>query len=238
MNNTVFHTSSIRGLQILTPKKGTHNKPYVYATIDPVLSLCFLVNRQKNFGDFTLGIGRERNGTISICERHPNAFTDSYTGSSGSFYTLPADTFLKNQTSWPEEVVSLTAVVPITEDPIDDMAAVLSQKVKEGLISLYRYPDRPPGVPGDDEDLIFKAVIWSKGKVDAPVFNQLANLHPKLHETANEILGDQNRRLEHLMKWCELFGCQYTLGMHQDVFPQDREKISLLGQSRVDTLRS
>ncbi len=150
----VYHASRRRGLKVIRPRRSTHGRCWVYATVDPVLAACFLGDLG---GDFTCAVGRDpETGKSFICERFRGAFEMRYRGVQGSIYVLPGEGFLEGQTGWEEEVVSPKPVVPLREIRVDDAAAYLLRLEREGKLLIMRHPGRSPGSPRTTK-------IWSAG---------------------------------------------------------------------------
>ncbi len=131
-------------------------------------------------GDLTCAVGREEGtGPSFVCERFAGAFELRYAGARGSIYTLPADTFVEGRTGWEEEVVSPLAVRPIAELVVEDVLLHLEELAEQGLLCMYAYPSRPPAVPGDDEDLVMRGIVWTREKGES-VLNAFQRYHPHL----------------------------------------------------------
>jgi hypothetical protein len=157
----VYHASSIPDLELIQPKLGTHNMPWVYATKDVVVAAAFMARS----GDFALTFGRYNGEAFYITERYKGAFNEVYSGVSGSIYQLDAENFKENKTSWSEEVVSDRSEKVVLENKVENVKTYLLSLEKEGKIRVSYYPERY-GAPSDDQDLVERAVTWSiqKGK--------------------------------------------------------------------------
>lgn len=153
----VYHSSGEKGLKKIESRVGTHKKKWVYATKDILTSAIFLAK----WGDFQLAFGRVNNGLPTITERYKGAFDEVYDGKSGSVYKLKADNFMENMTSWDEEVVSEKSEEVIEETTINDIKKYLLDKEKGGELIINYYPERQ-GIPDDDQDLVEKAVLFSR----------------------------------------------------------------------------
>ncbi len=181
----VFHASQQGGLKVIHPRRSTHGKPWVYATKDPVMAGCFLGTQG---GDFTCAVGRDpKTGKPYVCERLAGALDMRYGGVRGSIYILPGDRFLDGQTQWEEEVVCPEPVVPLGEIRVPDAGEHLFRFERQGKLLILRYPERIAGIPDDDEDLVYRAVVWTR-TFGAGVVEKFAQLHPHLVERVQKAL--------------------------------------------------
>jgi hypothetical protein len=154
----VYHCSQIQGLDEIKPHPSSHAKNWVYATKDLVMAAAFL---GTTGGDLTCSVGRdEETGKVFICERFTGAFDVRYAGVSGAIYILPGKEFVAGQTQWDEEVVSSQSIKPVREIPVPDAKAFLLQMAKAEKVIIKYYPDKIAYIPEDDEDLVYRAVIW------------------------------------------------------------------------------
>lgn len=183
----VFHASPLQGLDKITPNKSSHGEEWVYATKDQDMCAVFL---GRLGGDFTCSVGRDKeSGLPYIVERFEGAFKKRF-GSSGSIYVLPSDGFKEKQTHWGEEVVTNDSVVPVTEITIDSVKDYLLQLASEGRLIIKLYPDRFAFIPGDDSDLIEKAMNASKEIGELP--NSFKQFHPHLVNKVMKKSEDQD----------------------------------------------
>jgi len=173
----VYHSSQRQGLIQIEPRTSTHGVPWVYACWDRIMSAVFLGTKG---GDFTCAVGRDHNtGLPYICERFEGALNLRYKGVSGSIYTLPGATFEAGMTSFPEEVVSEAAAIPVHEEQVADAKQFLLGLGDANQILLVRYPDRVAGIPQDDQDLVEKAALWIRQYGDR-FQDQVKRYHPSL----------------------------------------------------------
>ena len=173
----VYHSSKIHGLKTLIPHKSTHGENWVYATWDIVMSAAFLGDLG---GDFTCAVGRDtETGKSYICERFKGAFDLRYNSVKGSIYVLPGDKFIVGKTQWEEEVVCNETVIPLREIQVENAKSYLIQLAKEDKLIIKYYPERIARIPEDDEDLVFRAIIWTKQFGDK-ILEQVRKWHPNL----------------------------------------------------------
>ncbi len=187
MLKEVYHASQKQGLEVILPRESTHRRSWVYATKDRVMAACFVGNLG---GDFTCAVGRDPDtGKPFICERFPGAFERRYRGVRGSIYGLPGEKFLEGRTGWDEEVVCPEAVMPLWEMKVGDAAGFLLSLEREGKLLIVRYPRKIAGIPEDDEDLVYRAVVWTR-KFGEGVLEAFGRFHPHLLERAKSALAE------------------------------------------------
>ena len=175
MSEKVFHGSPKQGMNLILPQVGTHGKPLVYASINPLVSALFL---GRLGGDFTCCMGREE-GKLYLVERFEGALEARYRDKKGSIYTLSGEGFYKKNSFWSDEVVSESSVKPISEVKVSNALEYILRRVDSGKIDLYRYPSRPVWIPEDDSDLVERALDWIEiGELD--VLRQVERFHSNL----------------------------------------------------------
>ena len=191
--DVVYHGSSTQNLERLEPRESTHGK-YLYAATERAIALIY----GKRCGDdLTYYIGRDKEtDPWTLVERLPGAFDKMFSNSS-SIYTLPGDTFKKNDTGFSAEVLSTVGVDVLSEEKIDNLYEELE---KQESIKIYRYPDRPIYKPKvseeplyiqeDDSDII-NHWRYSKNELNKSFtknnFDRLVCLYPNLLEQANNL---------------------------------------------------
>ena len=192
----VYHGSKVHGIKRLEPRKSTHGV-YVYATPEKVLALNF----SGRCGDdltFDIGhFGTDKDGPWELVENIPGAFEKMFSNSS-SIYSLSDETFKDIHTGF-REVVSEVAVSVLNEEYCENVYEGLLQAEKEGLVKIYRYPNKPTGMKQDGSDILDK---WRryKNKMNMEFskneFDRLLCLHPillpKINELAQEFGYDYN----------------------------------------------
>lgn len=156
MQAIVYHSSKVQGLEVISPRISTHNKPWVYATKDIATSALFLGD---NF-DFICQIGGDEKG-IYVFERFQGAFKLAYGNKKGSIYSLDSSNFRENQTDWSAELVSERAENVLEESYIENVEDYIMSLVDEKKISLYLYPNLPEGVPKDKSDIVERGINWT-----------------------------------------------------------------------------
>ena len=182
----VYHGSSERGLTKIEPKKSTHGT-YVYATFNRMLAIQF---SQRCGDDLTYEIGRiDKSKPYDLVELIPGAFDKMYSNDA-SIYTLSSDTFKDINTGF-DEVVSNVAVDVISEDYISNVWDELLKFEQEGLLKIYRYPNKPDYISEDyliDKWRMYKDqmnVIYDKNRFDRFVY-----LHPELLDKTNRLIKE------------------------------------------------
>jgi hypothetical protein len=173
----VYHSSKTLGLKQIIPHKSTHGKSWVYATKDIVMSAVFLGDLG---GDFTCAVGRDpETGKPFICERFKEAFNLRYDEVKGSIYVLPGERFIDAKTQWEEEVVSEETVVPLREIQVNNAKEYLLRLAEEQKLIIKYYPEKIAGIPRDDEDIVYRAAIWSR-QFGNKTLEQVKKYHPNL----------------------------------------------------------
>jgi len=172
----VYHSSEIQGLKKLIPQISTHGESWVYATWDIVMAAAFL---GVLGGDFTCAVGRDETGKPFICERFKGSFDLRYGNVKASIYILPGERFIAGKTQWEEEVVCNEPVTPLYEIKIQNAKEYLLQLAKENKLIIKYYPEKIAEIPEDDEDLVYRAVIWTKQFGDE-YLEQVKEYHPNL----------------------------------------------------------
>ncbi len=183
----VYHGSKIHGIKRLEPRKSTHGV-YLYATPEKVLALNF---SGRCGDDLTYDIGRfgtEKNNPWELVENIPGAFEKMFSNSS-SIYSLPDKTFKDIHTGF-EEVVSEVGVDVINEEYCENVYEGLLKAEREGLVKIYRYPNKPDGMKKDGSDILDKwrhyKSKWNK-TFEKDEFDRLFFLHPELLNKINEL---------------------------------------------------
>ncbi len=183
----VYHGSKHQGMKRVEPRKSTHGV-YVYATPDKALALIF----SGKCGDdltYELGhFGTKKDEPWELVENIPGAFDKMFSNPS-SIYTLSDETFKDIHTGF-EEVVSKVGVDVLSEEFCENVFEGILRAEKEGLVKIYRYPNKPKGLKQDGTAILDK---WRHYKKDMnkefskEAFDRLFYLHPELMEKINEL---------------------------------------------------
>lgn len=186
----VYHGSKEHGLKRLEPRKSTHGI-YVYATPEKVLALHF---SGRCGDDLTYDIGHfgtDKNSPWQLVENIPGAFEKMYSNSS-SIYSFSDETFKNIHTGF-EEVVSEVGVDVINEEYCENVYEGLLKAEKDGLVKIYRYPDKPDGLNKDGSDILNKWRFY-KEKLNKEFskheFDRLVCLRPNLLDKINELIKE------------------------------------------------
>lgn len=188
----VYHGSKEHGLKRLEPRKSTHGE-YVYATPEKVLALHF---SGRCGDDLTYDIGHfdnDKNGPWELVENIPGAFEKMYSNSS-SIYSFSDETFKDIHTGF-KEVVSDVGVDVINEEIYENVFDGLREAEKDGLLKIYRYPDKPNCFESDRSHILNKYRFYKeKLNMNLPKnkFDRIVYLHPNLLEKVNEFLNEFN----------------------------------------------
>ena len=246
----VYHGSKEHGLKRLEPRKSTHGE-YVYATPEKVLALHF---SGRCGDDLTYSIGKfdtDNNGPWELVENIPGAFEKMYSNSS-SIYSFSDETFKDIHTGF-EEVVSEVGVDVINEEYCENVYEGLLNAEKEGLVKIYRYPNKPSSMKQDGSYILDRYKYYKEKlniDVDKSKFDRLVYLHPELLDKINELSKEmgynyyyepedlvdifksravrQLRDLDHE----QYVECSYTSMCNS--FPELKEKIDVIYDSYKD----
>ncbi|MCD4819258.1 MAG: hypothetical protein K8S23_11265 [Candidatus Cloacimonetes bacterium] len=180
MNNRtsfVYHSSNVKDLKVLNPNVSTHGENWVYATTSLEMSAVFLSRRG---GDLTCQVGRDSiTKKVFICERFKNSFEYRYDNFSGSIYVLSGEKFIKGKTGWNEEVVCNEKVDVLKEIKVTNIKNYLLSMIEKEKIILVRFPNKIAEIPNDEEDLVYRGIIWVR-KFGDNVLDDFKKLHPNI----------------------------------------------------------
>lgn len=179
-----YHSSPVHNLKKIKAKENMDKGKYVFASPFLEVSAAFL---GRAGGDFTCSIGKDIDNKLYICERFDGALKHRY-GVSGSIYYLDSKNFKTDEKLWWGEVVSNKDEIVKKEIVVDNALSFLYNLEKEGKINIYKYPNRPNRLPGDDSDLVKRAVIWSKTLDKNKTLDMVKKYHPNLLDRVLEEL--------------------------------------------------
>lgn len=183
----VYHGSKEHGLKRIEPMKSTHGN-YVYATKEKVLALHF---SGRCGDDLTYDIGHfdtKKDGPWELVENIPGAFEKMYSNSS-SIYSFKDDTFKDIHTGF-EEVVSEVGVDVINEEYCENVYEGLLKAENDGLLVIYRYPNKPVNFKQDGSDILDKYRYYKNTlnmDISKNEFDRLVYLHPELLQKINDL---------------------------------------------------
>ncbi len=147
----VYHGSKIHNIKEIIPHESMHGN-FVYATPDKTISI---VMASRCGDDSVYYFGRnDKTKPYDLVERVPGAF-DKMFSNDFSLYYLDANDFKNIHTGF-NEVVSDHSVKVLKEELYENLFDAVINLANEGLINIYRYPDRPEYIPKDDTDIIDK----------------------------------------------------------------------------------
>ena len=182
----VYHGSKEHGLKRLEPRKSTHGT-YVYATPEKVLALHFS-GRAGDDLTYDLGHFSDREGPWELIENIPGAFDKMYSNDS-SIYSFPDDTFEDKHTGF-REVLSEVGVDVVDEEYCPSVYEGIMEAERQGLLKIYRYPNKPPMFKPDGSDIIdkWRWMVSSMGHQFTPhSFERLFYLRPNLLTQINDL---------------------------------------------------
>lgn len=188
----VYHGSKEHGLKRLEPRKSTHGI-YVYATPEKVLALHFSGRCGDDLTYYLGHFNNDKNGPWELIENIPGAFEKMYSNSS-SIYSFSDETFKDIKTGF-REVVSEEPVDVLKEEYCDNVFDGILLAEKEGLVKIYRYPNKPKGFELDGSYILDKWRFY-KYKMNKEFtkneFDRLVYLHPNLIKQINELAEEFN----------------------------------------------
>ena len=186
----VYHGSKNHGIKRLEPRKSTHGE-YLYATHDKVLALIF---SRKSGDDLTFDVGHfgiDKDAPWQLVENIPGAFDKMFSNSS-SIYTFSDETFKDINTGF-DEVVSSVGADVISEEYVDNVFEGIKKAQEAGLVTIYRYPNKPEGLKQDGSDILDKWKYYKENlnkDFEKREFDRLAYLHPELLDKINILSKD------------------------------------------------
>ena len=183
--NYVFHGSKTSNLMEIEPRISTHQESLVYAAKSPCIATVFLSNGGNDLV-YVLGGQGTKEKPAYLVERLPGSLSKIF-NNNGSIYTLDDNSFVPREGLWDAEVVAKGIQKVLREEKIDDVLVTLEEYVTEGILKLYRYPDRPNFIPIDNSDLIDKYIrFYQMGNLGD--IKRLLSLYPEFEDEVNSRL--------------------------------------------------
>lgn len=180
----IYHGSSEHNLKKIEPRKSTHGQ-YVYATREKVLAIHF----SKRCGDdltYDIGHFSSKEGPWELVENIPMALEKMYDNNS-SIYSIDDKTFKDIHTGFCE-VVSEESVDVINEEYYENLYDEMLNLEKEGLIKIYRYPNKPNRMT---KTSILDKYRFYKERLNKVYtkkdFDRLVYLHPEILNEINAL---------------------------------------------------
>lgn len=143
----LYHGSPKR-MDVILPHIASHGRPYVYASLDYLFSLCYA---GLQWNDFEINQSYY-NGELYLTEIQRGQFREKLQRP-GYVYHLNKDDFKKLPNSADAEFVSEQAVSPLA---VDEIPNVYRRLVSKG-VHLYEYPNLPPFIDDREGYIISKA---------------------------------------------------------------------------------
>lgn len=157
MQDRVYHWWSRWWISSFIPQTSTHGEKRVYAVRSPEVAVCFI----PRSSDIDFHIGRY-DWEFQIIERWKWAFEKYYIWKKWYLYTLPWDSFISNQTSWVEEIVSDQIVYPLEEIVIEDIYSYLQWYIKPWIFAIMDADNQPEWLSVlDNNDIVDKVATRS-----------------------------------------------------------------------------
>ena len=177
----VYYGSLKGDIKIFKSQLSIHGKNCITAVDNPVIALILL---GRSNGD--LDVSKiYHNGMPILVERIPGILEKLY-NKPGYIYELQGDTFSHHEYLWRPEVTSYEKeLTPLKKEYHENILNSLEKLSNDGLLKIYKYPNRPNYIPSDDSDLIDRYIRLEKeGIVGATA--KLLTTHPELKERVLE----------------------------------------------------
>lgn len=174
MEKKVYHGSPSGDITKLIPHKSTHQKECIYATDNKVVSMLYMGN--WNDLDFRLS---SVSGKPELVERRKGLLKKIY-DKPGYLYELDGRTFSHYDYLWSLEVISFAKeLIPLNKTFYPNVLNGILEEEKKGNIVIFRYPNRPKGMPIDNADLIDKFVEFENRGLKGAI-KDLLKVYPEL----------------------------------------------------------
>ncbi len=92
----------------------------------------------------------------------------------------------------------------LSELRVPDVERHLLHLNEQGKLHMYFYPDRPYFIPEDDEDLIWRAVLWSP-EAGPWTWSFISEKLPNVALEARRCLTDSDALHAHVNRWVKFF---------------------------------
>jgi len=184
MFSKVYHGSNKKGLSILEPKVSSHEKPYVYGSVNPSVALLFLAR----WNDYIFRVGYDKE-QLYIVENFEGALKLIFHKVSGYLYELEPDTFSQKKELWHGEVVSSVVVNVLKEKYISNIYDEIVQLDRFGNLKVYNYPLRPDFYPKDDQDLIDR-LLHNIKQIGMNEVSEFLKHHEHLSDRVNQYVNE------------------------------------------------
>lgn len=182
MNKIVYHGSPNGTIELLTAHRSTHQKSIIYATDNKAVALLFM---GKGNGDLDTKKSIV-NGKPELVERRPGLLEKLY-NKEGYLYELDGTTFNHYDYLWSVEVISFESEIkPINKIYYPNILDAIMNEEKEGNIIIYRYPNRPEGMPIDNSDLIEKYISFEEQGLTGSI-SKLLSIYPEFSSSVEEL---------------------------------------------------
>lgn len=186
MDKVVYHGSSNGNIDVLKCNKSTHQKECIYATDNKVVAFLFMA---KGNGDLDTRIS-SINGKLELVERRPGVLESLY-NKEGYLYELDGETFDHYDYLWSKEVISFEkCLTPIKKTYYKNILDVLNKEEENNNITIYRYPNRPKGMPLDNSDLIEKYIRYEMQGLKGSI-SKLLDIYPEFKDTIDELVNKE-----------------------------------------------
>ena len=186
MNKVVYHGSPDGNIEELKPNRSSHQKKCIYATDNKVTAMLFM---GKSNGDLDTRISNV-DGKPELVERREGVLKSLY-DKEGYLYELDGTSFNHYDYLWSLEVISFEkSIKPINKIYYRNILEAIIEEEEKGNIIIYRYPDRPKGMPLDNSDLIDKYIHFEEIGLNGSI-DQLLRVYPEFKSIVEEKLKNK-----------------------------------------------
>lgn len=182
MNKIVYHGSPNGNIELLTAHRSTHQKNCIYATDNKVVAFLFMGKGNRDLDTRISSI----DGKPELVERRPGILEKLY-NKEGYLYELDGTTFDHYDFLWSLEVISFSKEIkPINKIHFPNILDAIIEEEKQGNIVIYKYPNRPKGMPLDNSDLIEKYISFENKGLTGSV-SELLSIYPEFSNRIEEL---------------------------------------------------
>lgn len=184
---TLYHGSTVTGLDVLKPNLADHDRPYVYLTTIDVVAAFYLCNAVESpYYWFPYGF----DGEIPVYnELYPNALREVSEGVSGCVYTVRVSEGIVPFAGIPCARLA-TVPVPVAESfPVDNAYELFLEYERRGKMKIGRFEERSPRELEMYNGLIIRE-MREKGMQDKPDCSYARFIREKLPAVWERFQGE------------------------------------------------
>ncbi len=132
--------------------------------------------------DYSFSIGRDAGSDIYyLCERIDNATEKELNGLTVTFFQLEHNKTITSKLNWMEGIYIKT--LPEKSNQVKKMSLYdyLMTSAQAKSLVIFRFPQKPLGIPQDDHDLVERAIIQHH-MYGPSALTKIASYHPDLYD--------------------------------------------------------